>query len=348
VESGRFGGLKNETSDRNPARTIVLVENDLRGQTDMPHSGLPFETLLTGITSMAVRQTLGGAVVAISLVVASVAQQAPTPQPSPSQLPDAPSVTRQASPKSFGQTIGSAVKTIGHDEWHIITAPLSLDGVGFRTGTPIYKTTMFWNATVLTATGVLIANDESVASQVPTSWKQTSTNLSDGLTYGTAAAAGGIYVAGLITHDDHAQRTGVLSAEAAIDTMLLTEGAKLIFNRQRPYTSYDGKFFAGNFSSGSFPSGHAAFTWTLASVIAHEYPQWPVQVAMYGIATAVATTRVTGGQHFPSDVFFGSTMGYLIGRYVANKDKHAQDHPPHAGNKLSRVPSAMLSHISVQ
>ena len=67
---------------------------------------------------------------------------------------------------------------------------------------------------------------------------------------------------------------------------------------------------------------------------------------MYSMATAVATTRVTGGQHFPSDVFFGSTMGFLVGRYVANKDKHAQ--PPHAGNKVTRLPSAVLNHVSFQ
>jgi len=289
--------------------------------------------------------TLHSVVLVAILVASAAAQAAPA---SGQNLPDAPSAAQQRQRRSFGTTIGSAAKTIGHDEWHLITAPLNLDGVSLRSSTPIYKTPMFWNATVLTATGVLIANDESVASQVPTAWHQTSTNLSDGLTYGTAATAGGIYLAGLVTHDDHAQRTGVLSAEAAIDTFLLTEGAKLIFNRERPYTSYDGKFFAGNFSSGSFPSGHAAFTWTLASVIAHEYPQWPVQVAMYGIATAVATTRVTGGQHFPSDVFFGSTLGFLVGRYVANKDKHDQDGAPHPHNKVTRLPSAMLAHVSFQ
>jgi membrane-associated phospholipid phosphatase len=203
---------------------------------------------------------------------------------------------------------------------------------------------------VLTGTGILIANDESVVNQVPASWKQPSTNASDALTYATAATAGSIYLTGLFTHDEHARRAGVLSAEAGVDVFFLYEGAKLIFNRERPYTNYGkGEFFAGNFTDGAFPSGHAALTWALASVIAHEYPKWPVELAMYGAATAVATTRVTGGQHFPSDVFFGSAMGYLVGRYVANKDKHATQHDPaHAGNKLSRISSAVLQHVSLQ
>jgi membrane-associated phospholipid phosphatase len=232
--------------------------------------------------------------------------------------------------------VGTAVKTIGQDEWHILKAPFQ-------------KKALIWDAVVLGATGVLIANDESVAQQVSISWHQTGTNISNACTYGTAAAAGGIYLTGLFTHDEHAQRTGVLAAEASIDSFLLYGSMKLIFARQRPYTSPgEGKFFAGNFSSGSFPSGHSALAWTLASVVAHEYPKLPVQILMYGLATTVATTRVTGGQHFPADVFVGSTLGYLVGTYVANKDKRAHDQPPHSGNRAKRLPNAILEHVAFQ
>ena len=93
--------------------------------------------------------------------------------------------------------MGTAVKTIGQDEWHILKAPFQ-------------KKALIWDAVVVGATGVLIANDESVAQQVPVSWHQTGINISNACTYGTAAAAGGIYLTGLFTHDEHAQRTGVL------------------------------------------------------------------------------------------------------------------------------------------
>lgn len=288
---------------------------------------------------------------AIVLVSTAVAQQT-SPNSSAStpaqQVSDAPSTSKQEHSASFGHTMGTIVKTIADDEWTMMKAPFQMEGLGFDTGTPFRNKTLYWNAAVLTGTGILIANDESVAAQVNPAWHTTGTNISNGLTYGTAATAGGIYLTGLFTHDEHAKRTGVLSAEAAIDSVLFYGGLKLIFNRDRPYMGNgEGKFFAGNFSSGSFPSGHATFTWTLASVIAHEYPKWPVELAMYGAATAVATTRVTGGQHFPSDVFFGSAMGYLVGRYVASKDKHAQN-PSHAGNRLTRVPSVILDLVTVQ
>lgn len=280
------------------------------------------------------------AVLLIGTVAAVPAQQTPAPAPpvpsSHSQLPDAPSSSKASQSRSFGDTLVLIGKTIGEDEIHILKAPFQ-------------KKALIWDGVLLGATGVLIANDESVAYQVPASWHQTGVDVSNACTYATAATAGGIYLTGLFTHDKHAQRTGVLSAEAAIDSFLLYGGMKLIFNRQRPYTyPGEGKFFAGNYSSGSFPSGHSAFAWTLASVVAHEYPSLPVQLAMYGLATTVATTRVTGGQHFPSDVFVGSTLGFLVGRYVAHKDKHAHDQPAHSANRVKRLPDAILSHVSPQ
>jgi membrane-associated phospholipid phosphatase len=292
--------------------------------------------------------------VALVLVGNAVAQHtdptSPSPAPAAQQVPDAPSTSKQKQSDSLGHAMGTIVKTIADDEWTMIKAPLQTDGLGFDTGTPFRNKTLYWNAAVLTGTGILIANDESVAAQVNPAWHTTSTNIASACTYGTAAVAGGIFVTGLFRQDEHAKRTGILSAEAAIDVALFYGGMKLIFNRDRPYMDNgEGKFFTGNFSSGSFPSGHAAMAWTLASVVAHEYPKWPVELAMYGAATAVATTRVTGGQHFPSDVFFGSAMGYLVGRYVANKDKRLTQHDPaHAGNKLSRIPSTVLQHVSFQ
>src|SRR6516164_4025413 len=297
------------------------------------------------------KSSLSITVFALVLSSAVAGQQAPAENPSaqsPSsqQIPDAPSAAAKPG-GSFGHGVATVVKTIGQDQWHLIKAPFQIDSIDFNDEFPFVNKTLFWDSVVVGSTAVLIANDESVARQVNPAWHQTSTNIANGLTYGTAATAGGIYLTGLVTHDQHAQRTGVLSAEAAINSFLLYGGMKLIFNSERPYMGNgEGKFFAGNFSSGSFPSGHATFTWTLASVVAHEYPKWPVQLLMYGAATTVATTRVTGGQHFPSDVFVGSTLGFLVGRYVANKDKHAQG--SHPASRVKRLPDAILGHVAIQ
>ena len=250
-------------------------------------------------------------------------------------LPDPPPAPKTQS-KSFAGSLGTAVKTIGEDEWNIIKAPFSLN-----------SKTMKWNALVVGATGILIANDEGVVNQVSPSWHTTSINISDATVYGLGATAGGIFITGLITHNDHATETGIRSAEASVDSVILYAALKAILARQRPYTSNEGKFFSGNWTAGSFPSGHATLAWTLATVMAHKYPNWPVRLLAYGMATAVSTTRVTGGVHFPSDVFAGSVIGFAVGTYVSHKDSQKLM-VPCSQNRIKRVENAGLAHVAIQ
>jgi membrane-associated phospholipid phosphatase len=250
-------------------------------------------------------------------------------------LPDAPSSTKDTQSGSFGKSLGTAIKTIGEDELHIIKSPFSVSALK-------------WDAMVVGATGILIANDESVLHQVSPSWHDTSINISNAGVYGLGAAAGGIFVTGLVTHNEHATDTGIRSAEASVDSVILYAALKAVLARQRPYTGGgEGKFFSGNWTSGSFPSGHATLAWTLASVMAHEYPNWPMRLLMYGAATAVSTTRVTGGVHFPSDVFAGSVIGYGVGTYVSHKDRK-ELMVPRAQNKIKRAENAILAHVAIQ
>ena len=50
------------------------------------------------------------------------------------------------------------------------------------------------------------------------------------------------------------------------------------------------------------------------------------------------------GEHFPSDVFVGSILGYLIGDYVAHKNESGF---PIRTGKLRRVENAVLRHLSI-
>jgi membrane-associated phospholipid phosphatase len=122
---------------------------------------------------------------------------------------------------------------------------------------------------------------------------------------------------------------------------------KAILARQRPYTSNEGKFFSGNWAAGSFPSGHATLAWTLATVMAHEYPNWPMRLLMYGAATAVSTTRVAGGVHFPADVFAGSVIGFGVGTFVSHKDRQKLM-VPRSQNRIQRIENAVLAHVAIQ
>ena len=134
--------------------------------------------------------------------------------------------------------------------------------------------------------------------------------------YGLAAMVGSaatFYLRGAITHDDHSRETGFLAGEAAVNGLVLGETMKLVFQRPRPNAANAGSFGAGG---ASFPSEHALSAWSIATVIAHEYPGPLTKLLAYGAATGISLSRVAARQHFPSDVVVGSALGYLIGRYV--------------------------------
>jgi hypothetical protein len=135
--------------------------------------------------------------------------------------------------------------------------------------------------------------------------------------YGVAAFGGmiaGTYLLGKMTENEHERETGILSGEAAIDAVGATTALQYAFGRQRPGQGGGGGGFwrGGN----SFPSDHAAAAWAVASVFAHEYPGPLTKIVAYGLASAVSVSRVTGKDHFPTDVLAGAAIGWFVGQHV--------------------------------
>lgn len=137
---------------------------------------------------------------------------------------------------------------------------------------------------------------------------------------------GGLAVWGAFSHNDHQRETGFLAGEAAIDSLVVAEALKYTFNRERPYQGNG----AGHFFNGgtSFPSEHSAAAWSIAAIVAHEYPGRLPRLLAYGLATAVSLSRIRSRDHFPSDVLVGSGMGYLVSEYVYRKH-----HDPEVGGE---------------
>jgi hypothetical protein len=140
----------------------------------------------------------------------------------------------------------------------------------------------------------------------------TFSNLGVGLLAATSAS---MYLWGAHQDDNKMRETGLLSVEAGLDAFTVDEVLKYGFRRDRPNVNGgQGAFFQSGGSS--FPSAHATTSFAIATVIANEYPGPLTKILSYGLATGVSFARVTGQQHFLSDVFIGGTMGYLIGRSV--------------------------------
>src|SRR5262249_44152715 len=79
----------------------------------------------------------------------------------------------------------------------------------------------------------------------------------------------------------------------------------------------------------SFPSEHAAAAWSIASVIAHEYPGPLTKLLAYGAAGLISYSRVRAGQHFPSDVLVGALIGELSAYTV-----YRRQHDPELGGDV--------------
>jgi len=224
--------------------------------------------------------------------VISAHAQAPSPTPQPSKTP---TLERQF------------LKNVLRDQKAIWTSQFRLHGRDAR-----------WLAPLGLGTAALIATDRRTGDEMAESTGQLNASRIvsyAGSTYGVGGIAATFYLVGRARHDERARETGLLGAEALIDSGIVVTALKEITQRGRPLSGRDrSEFFDGG---SSFPSGHSIEAWSLATVIANEYHdhRW-VQVTAYGIASAVSLSRFTGRQHYLSDVLVGSAAGYGIGRYV--------------------------------
>jgi hypothetical protein len=177
-----------------------------------------------------------------------------------------------------------------------------------------HKSDIEWIAPFAGLTAGFVEGDSWISKQVPLGEVNRSKTFSNYATYSLIGAGAGSFLLGHYKGDDQMSETGLLSGEAAINSTAVAYLFKDVAQRQRPYQGNgSGEFFQGG---SSFPSEHAAIAWSIASVMAHEYPGTLTKILAYGLATGVSATRVTGQQHFPSDVIVGSALGWYFGRQV--------------------------------
>lgn len=230
------------------------------------------------------------------LILFAVDARAQTPSPTPTPR-------ASATPTLESQFF----KNILRDQKAIWTLPFHLHSRDAR-----------WVAPLGLGTAALIATDRRTGDEMAEFDKQLNASRIvsyAGSAYGVGGVAATFYLFGRARHDDRARETGVLATEALIDSAIVVTAIKKIAQRRRP-TAAKGRsdFFDGG---SSFPSGHSIEAWSLATIVANEYhDHTAVQIAAYGIASAVSVARFTGRKHYLSDVLVGSAMGYGIGKYV--------------------------------
>ena len=141
-----------------------------------------------------------------------------------------------------------------------------------------------------------------------------------------AAVPAAFLIVGHFWHDAYAEKTALLAGEAYADSAIVDIVMKMATRRLRPSDiaptgTFSDTFFRSHVSasgiSTSFPSGHAAAAFAVATVFAHRYRQhrWVPWVA-YGVASVISFSRVTTQAHFPSDVFLGAALGFTISEFA--------------------------------
>ncbi|QHS52989.1 capsule assembly Wzi family protein [Edaphobacter sp. 12200R-103] len=238
-------------------------------------------------------------------------------------------------------TLAGTPKRILEDQKGIWTSPSRIkpsDGI--------------WLAPLGVATGLLIGSDHHTMTQlihISKDGQDKANTLSNGALVGVGAIPASAYLWSFFNHAPQAHETGLLAGEAGVDAYVVNEALKIAFRRERPLEdNARGKFFTSPWNNGSFPSNHSILAWSMASVVASEYPGWLSKTAVYGLASTVSVSRVLSEQHFPSDVLVGSVAGWLIGRYVYhahhNYTLNPYDAPPPPKNYIAHAtPSSSAS-----
>ncbi|MFQ5736208.1 MAG: phosphatase PAP2 family protein [Thermodesulfobacteriota bacterium] len=97
--------------------------------------------------------------------------------------------------------------------------------------------------------------------------------------------------------------------KAAFERPRIPHGAGAVANLLANPSFID---LSGRFNS--FPSGHAAASFSVAYVLAKKYPS--LGFLFYTVAALVGASRIYLGSHYPTDVLFGALLGILAGYLI--------------------------------
>lgn len=117
-------------------------------------------------------------------------------------------------------------------------------------------------------------------------------------------------VLALVNNNKALLEDAIYTSTSVIGTFAITYGMKYLINRKRPYDRYPEKVYAySHESSPSFPSGHTATAFALATSLCIKYPKWYIIAPTAVWACSVGISRMNEGVHYPSDVIAGAVIG---------------------------------------
>jgi membrane-associated phospholipid phosphatase len=216
-------------------------------------------------------------------------------------------------------SVGSVFREVPYDLWRFISVDTAM---------------------VLAAGGgaALVAHiwDDDLVSELQVN-TQLNNAFEPGSKYGAfALMLGGsfaVYGVGRASGHPHLAVVGGDLVRAQIVSQVWVQALKYTVQRERPDQS----------NSVSFPSGHAAGGFAVATVLTRHYG-WKAAIPAYLGATYIAAARVHDNKHYLSDVTFGSAMGIAGSRTVLlKKGRYGLQVAPSLGPGTVALRATMVS-----
>jgi membrane-associated phospholipid phosphatase len=135
--------------------------------------------------------------------------------------------------------------------------------------------------------------------------------------YGTVTV--GLLAAGWATGRPQLTRAGGHLAASLALAGLTVQTGKYAFGRPRPEQSLDADGYSPFSGQASLPSGHSAMAFALATSLADEIHRPLATVGLYGMATAVAWSRMNDNRHWLSDVAAGALVGITSAKLASGR-----------------------------
>lgn len=179
----------------------------------------------------------------------------------------------------------------------------------------------------LAATGIAMVFDQKVRDKIHDNTDSFGESISE---FGNAFGNGLYVYSGLLAFAVIGKAAGSrgmygVSSRALKSTLLSGAGAvvlKSLIGRKRPTNSPDDPFTfrAFTFTDNSFPSGHTAVTFALATSVAREIRGNWDDLALFSLAAVTGYARMHDDRHWLSDVIFGAGIGILSARVVHRRE----------------------------
>lgn len=135
-----------------------------------------------------------------------------------------------------------------------------------------------------------------------------------------AAVPGAIVLAGLATGNDRLARSGGRMLASVVLAQALTQGAKRVIGRERPFVSGDDHaFHLFNFGDDALPSGHATAAFALATAASHELHSTPATIGLFTVAAGTAWSRLNDNEHWLTDVLVGGAVGVASAQFMEGR-----------------------------